>query len=170
MSELKALDLFKGGKEGVYRRMGEVTRKGLHKKVNEITTALKPKKVNEKQVINAIAKKLGIKASTLTQIFYDRSNGEVKYKLFDRLEFPLELSIYDILRKPKGLDNSETKKKWSKERRVHPIPIFGAAATSGSGIPQDRNKHKVKQKEALERDALKLYVTLRAIKELADHG
>lgn len=164
MSELKALDLFKGGKEGVYRRMGEVTRKGLHKKVNEITTALKPKKVNEKRVINAIAKKLGIKASTLTQIFNGKSNGEVNYKLFDRLEFPLELSIYDVLKKPIGLNDPKIRKDWSNERESH--RILGAALINGGSVPRDCRKHKEKQKKGLEREALELYVVLRAIKEL----
>jgi transcriptional regulator with XRE-family HTH domain len=166
--ELKALDLFEGGENGVNKRMGNVIRKGLNKKVNDITKAFRPKKVSEKRVINAIAKKLGIKASTLTQIFNGTLNGKVNYKLFDRLEFPLDLSIYDVLKKPKGLENSEIKEKWLNERKKH--PIFGAAAINGSNIPQGHGKHKVKHREALERESLELYVTLRAIKELADHG
>jgi transcriptional regulator with XRE-family HTH domain len=164
MSELKALDLFEGGEKGVYTRMVNIIRDGLLKKVNDITTSFKPRKISKNRVINAIAKKLGIKASILTQIFNGKSNGEVNYKLFDRLEFPFDLSIYDVLKKPIGLNDPKIRKDWSNERKSH--RILGAAFINGGNIPRDCSKHKETQKKGLEREALELYVVLRAIKEL----
>jgi hypothetical protein len=147
--QLKALDMFVGGEKGIYKRMTKVIRNGLKKKVSEIKNKLKTKKVGEKRVINAIAKELGVKAGTLTRIFYGKSNGEVNYKLFSRLEFPFELSIYDALGKPKELDILEIRNKWLDECKRH--RIFRAAAMGKNGPPKDE---------------LTLYVTLRAIKEL----
>jgi len=157
MSELMVLDLFEGGKEGIYKRMRNVIKDGLENKIEEITAFFKPKVVNKTQVVNAIADKLGLESKILFSILNGTSNGEVNYKLFEQLEFSIGVSIQNVLGKPVGLSNPEVSKQWLEEQKER--PIVGAAFLNGS-LSQD-------SKEGYEDVNLKLYVFLRAIKELS---
>lgn len=154
----KPLNLFPGGEEGVYARMAEAIREGLHIKVSEIKSKLKSdvkKKINNKEIIQIIAQKLYVDADRLMRIYRgEPSDADVDYELFDRLEFPLDLSIHQVLGKPEGLNNNL--KHWFEECRTHYIlPAAGVSANN-----------RRRQQKATSDDELKLYVTLRAISEL----
>jgi len=156
MSKLRALDLFKEGEKGVYKRMAEVIKRGLHKKTSELKKGKLKNKDNGK-VIKIIAGKLHVDVNRLNRIYQGKPiNGDVNYDLFDRLEFPLDLSIHRVLGKPEKLNMPKIKKEWDEECIKH--PMLRAAAVIRSGR---RCKHEVTQKDEVE-----LYVTLRAIREL----
>lgn len=154
-----AIELFSGGTEGIRSRMAEVVRDGLKKKVKKIIEIKQD--ATEKQVIEVIAEKLGVEYSRLIRIYEGKSsNGDVNYDLFDRLEFPLELSIHRVLGKPERLDEPEIEKEWLNECNEHRML---RAAAIVRNIPDDDSDN---GKEITLRNELELYVTLRAIKEL----
>lgn len=155
MSELKALDLFKGEEKGVYKRMAEVIKSGLHKKVDEIKRKLNIK--DSEEAIRIIAKKLNVNTGRLTRIYHGNfNNRDVNYEIFRRLEFPFELSIHRVLGKPKSSKDTKIWKEWLQV--CQKSPMLGAAAVLRSGH--------LSKKKITKENVLELYATLRAIREM----
>jgi hypothetical protein len=160
--KLKALGLFERGKKGIDIRMAKAIKEGLKKKVEEIRNKHK-NKVSKEEAIKIIAKQLNVDANRLIRIYRGESNnGDVNYGLFDRLEFPLELtSIHRVLGRPKKLSKINVRDRWLQEYRKHPM-LLGAAAILPNSPDKCHNENKKKRMKA----TLELFVVLRAIGEL----
>jgi hypothetical protein len=157
------LDLFPQGEKGVYNRMTREIRDGLNAKVKKIKQELSHSNVSDKVVIEAIAKKLYMvdESERLARIHNGKQKDkDVSYELFDRLEFPLDMSIHRVLGSPKELlsdknTRDECLAEYSNQRMV----------TVGGVVQSDIARNRLTQDDKLE-----LFATICAVKYLRKKG
>jgi len=158
------LELF-DGIDNIKTRMAEAIQTKLMERTNgatELAETVREKKIKPTMFwrfadpdILTIAKERGIKPELLWEIYEGRANGKVTFELFEDLQWSLDLSIDDVLGDPKISDN-KTLEFWEDQRLKAPM-LTAAGITHG-------NNEEIGQSGSID---LKLYLTLRAIEELA---
>lgn len=154
MSNKKALSLFDGGKKGVLSRMQGLIQERLSQKNSSFIKSLAEKTDCMFEEINTI-----VKHRDDEQI--EQDHGRLVFKVFMRVESPLNISIHDAL----GLLSFKNGAKdyWQQQRKIENPIVFigrtGKSAVSNINFSQEERDNK----------ELDLYVRLRAIEELIEY-